>query len=256
MAPPVSRSQNTYSANAVQPSMQIHARVSVSSQDILTRANAAASESLSFSTLWDSIVDCFKSIFGYFLKPSQKDRIAEIAARDHFVWFYNEKENSTTAFLDNSYPCKIKIWDDLQFECAEAAFQAAKFLSNPADMKRFEKLSGEQARTLGENLSRDWVDSERIHWNSRHLSIMKMTIWTKFRQNEELQELLFSTDNAYLVQHTPEDRREGYWGDNSDGTGNNWLGQLVMEVRYELGGGGIELNAAQEYQRFIAGRRS
>ena len=110
MATPVSRSQNSYSPTAVQPSTPVRAGVGVSSQDTLTRANASSFESFSLSTLWDAIVDCFKSIFNYFFNSSTstlKDQIAEIAARDHFVWFYSERENPTTAFLDNFYPCNI-----------------------------------------------------------------------------------------------------------------------------------------------------
>lgn len=260
MATPVSRSRNSYSPTAVQPSTTVRAGVGVSSQDTLTRANASSFETFSLCTLWDAIVDCFTSIFNYFFKSDHdllKVRIAEIAARDHFVWFHSKLENPTTAFLGTFYPCQINILEwGLQFQCAEAAFQAAKFFPNEGAMKLFENLDGEQALRFGENLSRNWTPEEHAAWNARRLDTMHMIITEKFEQNEMLKELLFATGNAYLVKHTPGYARDDYWGDNSDGiTGSNLLGHLTMEVRYFLGGGQIQLDAPEEYDRFITSRR-
>lgn len=46
-----------------------------------------------------------------------------------------------------------------------------------------------------------------------------------------LKELLLSTDNLPIIEHTNND---SYWGDGGDGMGKNQLGQILMEVRNKL----------------------
>jgi hypothetical protein len=43
--------------------------------------------------------------------------------------------------------------------------------------------------------------------------------------------LLLSTGNAMIVEHTAND---SYWGDGGDGSGLNMLGKVLMEIRNEL----------------------
>nr|WP_052702820.1 NADAR domain-containing protein [Paenibacillus beijingensis] len=55
----------------------------------------------------------------------------------------------------------------------------------------------------------------------------------KMEQHEEVKQILMSTGNCLLVEHTSND---SFWGDNGDGTGRNMLGQILMEVRNEQEG--------------------
>jgi ribA/ribD-fused uncharacterized protein len=43
--------------------------------------------------------------------------------------------------------------------------------------------------------------------------------------------VLLGTGDAKLVEHT---ERDAYWGDGGDGSGQNRLGQILMQVRDEL----------------------
>lgn len=50
----------------------------------------------------------------------------------------------------------------------------------------------------------------------------------KYLQNTNLMAQLKATGTSTVVEHTARDRR---WGDGGDGSGTNWLGQVLMHVR-------------------------
>jgi ribA/ribD-fused uncharacterized protein len=77
---------------------------------------------------------------------------------------------------------------------------------------------------------------------------MREVLLAKFSQHPDIKEILLSTGNKTLVEHTENDR---YWGgkrtqivralitfllrsDGGDGSGKNKLGRLLMETREKL----------------------
>jgi ribA/ribD-fused uncharacterized protein len=194
-------------------------------------------------SMWDSITKCFNSIVKYFRsfferapappRVDQKTQIQQLAARDHFVWFYKKEENDLTAFMGNFHPCPIHIWG-MTFQCAEAAYQAAKFDTNRATMARFQNLTGKDAFQLGRQLGAGINNTAA--WRARSLTVMDQVVQAKFAQNPALKELLLATGNAFLVEHIPVKGRDAFFGDDSDGTGQNMLGAIMMATRGRLGG--------------------
>ena len=73
----------------------------------------------------------------------------------------------------------------------------------------------------------------RPDWEDVKDDVMRVAVRAKFTQHEELRELLLSTGDEELVEHTTND---AYWADGGDGTGKNMLGKILMEVRAELRG--------------------
>ena len=71
----------------------------------------------------------------------------------------------------------------------------------------------------------------RKDWESVKDQIMRKAVLAKFTQHDDLQEVLLSTGDAKLVEHTTND---SYWGDGGDGSGKNMLGRILMEVREQL----------------------
>lgn len=71
----------------------------------------------------------------------------------------------------------------------------------------------------------------RQDWDSVKDNIMMFVVYQKFSQNPHLLEMLISTGNARLVEHTAKD---SYWGDGGNGTGLNKLGNTLMKVRDSL----------------------
>lgn len=200
------------------------------------------------------VLNCFKKLLSYFFKttpslPAPSNAalaLREIAERDKFLWFYKKEENAQTAFLGNFHPCSVSLWG-LHFVCAEAAFQAAKFASNAVIMEQFQYLDGESAFRLGQRLSHERTQQEIAAWHGRSLDIMRQVVHAKFSQNSDLKELLLATGNAYLVEHPPRGR-DGFWGDNGDGSGHNHLGEIVMQQRQLMGGiGPVPRNPQYNY---------
>jgi ribA/ribD-fused uncharacterized protein len=119
-----------------------------------------------------------------------------------------------------------------------------------AQMQQFQNLDGEGAFRLGRTLSQGWGQATHNAWRARNLSVMRQVVNAKFQQNADLKELLLATGNAYLVEHIPVKGRDAFWGDDSDGAGQNWLGQIAMETRGNLGGGApVQRNA--QYHQFL-----
>ncbi len=71
----------------------------------------------------------------------------------------------------------------------------------------------------------------RPDWETVKDGVMRTAVLAKFSQHPEIREILLSTGDAQLVEHTTNDR---YWGDGGDGSGKNMLGQILMSVREEL----------------------
>lgn len=171
----------------------------------------------------------------------QKNRLAYFADHDGFIWF-NNAENKYSFFLSNFYSANLKIWD-MKFSCAEAAFQAAKFLHKPELAVRFTYLDGEQAWRLAQRHSYQ----QRADWYQVRENIMSEVLRAKFKQHTDLKELLLATGDAYLVEN---DDRDAFWSDGGDGKGKNRLGNLLMQLRGEIGGIGI-VNKPAKYKKFV-----
>ncbi len=255
MTNPIQRTQNTqlnYTMN-VAPSVRI-APKQRPTDSLRTTQNAQGG--FSFTAIWDTIVNCFTSCFGRFFSRTQapsntpKDQIAQIAARDHFVWFYKQQENPLTAFLGNFHACPVSYMG-FNFRCAEAAYQAAKFHPDRRMMQRFENLDGEAAFQSARTLTQSWTPVQRNQWQQNSLRIMREVVHAKFSQNADLAELLLATGNAYLVEHTPVRGRDAFWGDDHNGTGLNWLGHIAMETRRTLGGS-PPVARNQQYNQFLS----
>lgn len=259
MTNPIHRNQNINYLIPISPAIQMP---TTHPHSVSLRMSQSAQGSLSLKSMWDGITKCFKSFFTWLLAlfpcflttghacQQPRDQIARIAARDGFIWFYKQEENPLTAFLGNFHPCTIKLWG-LEFQCAEAAFQAAKFSPDRATMARFQHLDGEAAFRLGRDLSRYWTGPQIQQWRNRNVAVMREVLAAKFTQNAPLRDLLLATGNAYLVEHIPVKNRDAFWGDDYDGTGQNKLGILAMEARANLGGVGV-VSRNPQYDQFLS----
>ena len=80
-------------------------------------------------------------------------------------------------------------------------------------------------------MGRDRSKSLRADWESLKDDLMRAAVWAKFTQHAALKDLLLSTGDSELIEHT---KNDSYWADGGDGSGLNMLGRILMEVRSRL----------------------
>lgn len=122
------------------------------------------------------------------------------------------------------YPIKIK---GKTWKTAEHYFQAQKFIDKGYQEKIRKAPSPMKAAELGRSRK---VKIQK-NWDNIKDNVMYEAIQAKFTQHKDLQELLLSTREAKLIEHTENDV---YWGDGGDGSGKNKLGKLLMKLREKL----------------------
>jgi len=128
--------------------------------------------------------------------------------------------------LSNFAPYPITIRGK-KWPSSEHFFQAMKF----KDQKLRETIRRARSPFEAARLGRNRRSKIRRDWESVKVGIMREAIEAKFLQNMELKEMLLGTGDAKLIEHTEND---SYWGDGGNGTGNNMLGKLLMELRDSL----------------------
>jgi len=122
------------------------------------------------------------------------------------------------------YPVRIggKVWPT-----SEHYFQAQKF----EDAKHREEIRTTKSPMIAARMGRDRKKTLRRDWESVKVGIMRDVVRAKFTQHDDIRQILLSTGDAKIVEHTEND---SYWGDGGDGSGKNMLGRILMEVREDL----------------------
>ena len=140
------------------------------------------------------------------------------------ILFYHASD--PYGFLSNFFVAPM-VLDGTTWPTVEHYFQAQKF----ADPDKQAEIR--EAPTPGVAKEIAWEPDARIRadWDVARDDVMLAAIRAKFTQHPDLCAQLLATCNAGLAEHTTSDR---YWGDGGDGSGQNRLGQLLMQVRSEL----------------------
>ena len=119
-----------------------------------------------------------------------------------------------------AFTYKGRLWKSV-----EHAYQAQKTLDLEEYELVFNAARPNDARNLGQKVTMR-KDFDNIKYN-----IMYECCLAKFSQNENLKEILLSTENHELVEDSPIDY---FWGCGANNTGLNNLGKVLMEVRTDL----------------------
>lgn len=126
-------------------------------------------------------------------------------------------------WLSNFYPCQVS-YEGLVYPTVEHAFQAAKTLDQSVRIS---------IATLGDPASAKHIGRKlplREDWEEIKIDVMRTLLRRKFSQ-QFFKVLLLGTKDTPLEEGN-------HWGDKFwgtvNGTGQNQLGKLLMEIREEL----------------------
>jgi ribA/ribD-fused uncharacterized protein len=129
--------------------------------------------------------------------------------------------------FSNFAPYPIQV-DGKRWPTSEHYFQAQKF----EDAAHQEAIRRTKSPMIAARMGRDRKKPLRRDWESIKVAVMRKAVRAKFMQHDDLRRMLLSTGDALIVEHTEND---SYWGDGGDGSGQNMLGCILMEIREELG---------------------
>lgn len=148
--------------------------------------------------------------------------IFQFSMAESAIHFY--RKDDPYGQFSNFYPSPIEL-DGYAWPTVEHYFQAQKFV---ADEKHFQNVLQISKPIAALFYSRRYKSAVRPDWHQIKDGIMLKACLAKFEQHPDLRELLLSTGDQPLFEHTTKD---SYWGDGGDGSGRNQLGITLMEVR-------------------------
>ena len=151
---------------------------------------------------------------------------------DNVIRFYHktDKYYEFTNFYDS--PILVDGW---KWHTVEHFFQGQKYIGTPLLEKIRASYWPRDAFTISR--SKAGTDWRRGDWEEVKIDVMRVALCAKFTQHGRLFDLLKSTGERDLVEHTTKDN---FWGDGGDGSGENMLGELLMEVRKMILQGKLE----------------
>jgi len=142
------------------------------------------------------------------------------------IEFYSSKEVPYGPFSNFLRRHPITM-DGVVWPSSEHYYQAMKFLE-PEHRERVRAAAIPMVAAL---IGRDTTLPLRSDWERVKDFVMYQAVLAKFTQYPELADLLLSTGEEEIIEHTVNDK---YWADNGDYTGKNMLGQILMMVRTSL----------------------
>ncbi|HEY9882059.1 MAG TPA: NADAR family protein [Thermosynechococcaceae cyanobacterium] len=146
------------------------------------------------------------------------------------IYFYVEREEPYGCF--SNFSAHGFVLDESYWATSEHYFQAQKFVGTP----HLEKVQQSKAPKDAANIGRDRSLPLRTDWNQVKDAVMRKAVIQKFRTHANIREILLATEDEVLVEDSPIDY---YWGCGKDGSGQNKLGQILMEVRAFLRNEGL-----------------
>ncbi len=130
--------------------------------------------------------------------------------------------------LDNFSAYIVKIWGK-KFLTSEHAYQWKKYSISHPD------IADQILNTTNPSDAKKIADAHRAdvspNWEKEKADVMKEIIRAKIQQHEKVQRVLTKTGDKEIFENSPND---SFWGVGPEGTGQNMLGKIWMQLRDEL----------------------
>jgi len=142
---------------------------------------------------------------------------------DQAVFFYEQE-----FYVLSNFAAFRLYWKDYDFSTSEHAYHWEKFSGSGLIQGQIRySRSAHEAFKIAEENTPLW----RSDWPHVRISIMRNILRAKVKQHEYVKRKLLETGDRELIEDS---WRDDFWGWGEDGTGQNMLGKLWMEIRAEL----------------------
>lgn len=130
------------------------------------------------------------------------------------------------------HPCRDELFC---YPGVEWRFQAYKALfivaaSTRMQARLHDKIASAKTAHMAKMLGRELDPFDSNKWNKYAYNVMLTANLAKFTQHSPSRKALSATGSKILIEH----RRDSIWGDNIDGSGKNWHGDILQKVRAVL----------------------
>ena len=161
---------------------------------------------------------------------------------DNRILFFS-RDREQFGFLSHFHPAPVEVdgetWPTVehyyqaQRSESQAYRRAIRNAATPGQAKKLAASPHSSKKTAQHSWFRLHQQEVRADWGEVKLDIMRRADRAKYTQNPDLRALLLATGDAEIVEDTNGD---GFWGIGPDGSGPNWAGRVLMEMRAELAG--------------------
>ena len=141
------------------------------------------------------------------------------------IQFYRERDAPYGCF--SNFSKHSFVIDGQPWQTVEHYFQAQKFPGTP----REHEIQIASAPMTAKLKGNERTTPLRPDWDAVKDDIMREAVRAKFTQHDDIRAVLLGTGDEVLIEAAPNDY---YWGCGADGTGQNKLGLILMEIRDEL----------------------
>lgn len=133
-------------------------------------------------------------------------------------------EDPEYGFLSNMYLQKMVYAGDV-WTSAEHCYQAQKFTHIP---KIYKEVCSAVSGNVARDLAKKYKHQRHENWNEVKEELLFDIMKIKFTTIPEMSHKLLATNNAVLIKSVPDDP---FWGVLPDGTGENMMGEMIMNIR-------------------------
>jgi hypothetical protein len=143
------------------------------------------------------------------------------------IYFY--KVSDPYGCFSNFSPHPIQV-EGSYWQTVEHYYQAQKFVGTENE-GLIAVIRQTQTPMEAATLGRDRTRKLRPDWEQVKRQVMWQGVLTKFLTHTDIQAILLDTGEELIVEDSPTDY---YWGCGQDKTGQNQLGEILMNVRQEV----------------------
>jgi N-glycosidase YbiA len=140
------------------------------------------------------------------------------------IYFY--KVDRPYGYFSNFSPHAIEL-DGQHWPTVEHYYQAQKFLGSELEYL-MAKIRSATTPELAASIGREPDHFPSTDWQQRKLTVMEKALCQKFATHLDLRQLLLNTGTATIIEDSPVDY---FWGCGLDRSGENHLGQILMQIR-------------------------